>query len=326
MARSWDASTPFLRRFKLAIPGSPLYVDELNWWPLVFAIKCRYVVAPDAALVGLDKTNLKDCSRDKVPYGATGHFSSYPFISKQEAAQLRQLPRRGALLNRNLKSYLMDWGFSDAVLSIGPMRQVLVDGLRQLIHLAMQPTDGDPSAAGPQEFIIVAHSLGSYLIFAALDSTGSNPNDSAQNFSYVLAHTSRVYFFANQVRLMEMANLDLSPASDFNEHLTGWVNARTAYLSSAGIKVNENPLQIIAWNDASDLLTWQMPSICGVEVENHTVRNTFNWFGLAENPTKAHNYYGLNRKVIHGVLNSSFRPEPQTCPATSAVSSALTPP
>src|SRR5215469_3086812 len=318
----WDASTPFLRRFRLAAPGPPVYVDELNWWPLVFALKCRYMVAADATLVGADTNNLENCSRDKVPYGTTGHFSSYPFISKQEATQLELLPKRGALVNRKLKSGLMDWAFTDAVLSLGPMRQLMIEGLRQLIQQAMQPPDDNsPDTAASQEFIIVTHSLGSYLIFAALDSTGADPS-STQNLSYVFAHTSRVYFFANQLRLLEMANLDLSLGSNFKQHLTGWVNARTAYLASAGISPNENPLQIIAWNDASDLLTWEVPPICGVEVENHTVRNTFNWFGLAESPTKAHDYYGLNPKVIHGLMNSNFHAEPQTCPATSPVASA----
>jgi len=322
----WDASTPFLRRFKLASGDAPVYVDELNWWPLVFALKCRYVVAPDAALVGADKTTLNDCARDKVPYNDTGHFRSYPFISKDEAARLKLLPKRGALLNRDLKGSLLDWGFTDAILSLGPMRNILLDGLGQLIQLAVESPNRDSSdKAGPEEFIIVTHSLGSYLIFAALDSNSPVDPASASSSAYLLAHTSRVYFFANQLRLLEMANLDVAHASNLTNHLAGWVSARTSYLASAGERADQNPPQIIAWNDASDLLTWEVPPICGVVVENHTVRNTFNWFGLAEGPTKAHDYYGLNRKVIHGVLNSSPPSEAPPCapaPVTASAASA----
>jgi len=68
----------------------------------------------------------------------------------------------------------MDWGFSDAVLALGPLRLYVLDGIRQLIL----KSQGDSRAAGvsdptrqpvDQEFIIVCHSLGSYLIFSALD-------------------------------------------------------------------------------------------------------------------------------------------------------------
>jgi hypothetical protein len=321
----WDASTPFLRRYTLINSGAPVYVDELNWWPLVFALKCRYVVAPDAALVGADTTTLNDCSRARTPYGDTGHFTSYPYISPDEKIRLENLPKRGALLNRKLKGSLLDWGFTDAILSLGPMRQVLLDGLRQLIQLATQPQDGDSAESlDSQEFIIVTHSLGSYLIFAAFDAPGSADSDPA--LSYVLGRTSRVYFFANQLRLLEMANLDVARSSNVNQHLAGWVSARTSYLASVGQKVTENPPQIIAWNDASDLLTWEVPSICGIVVENHTVRNSFNWFGLAEGPTKAHDYYGLNQKVIRGVLNASSHTEPPPCPAGSGPVSAAAAP
>lgn len=321
----WDASTPFLRRFKLAAGSSPVYVDELNWWPLVFALKCRYMVKPDVALVGADKTTLGHCAREKKPYNDTGHFSSYPFISPEEAASLEQTPKRGALINRSLKGSLLDWGFTDAILSLGPMRKILLDGLGQLIQLAVQPTAGESAdATSPEEFIIVTHSLGSYLIFAALDTSNVTDPGSASSSSYLLAHTSRVYFFANQLRLLEMANLDVAKDSNLARHLDGWVNTRTAFLASIGEPAGQNPPQIVAWNDASDLLTWEVPPICGVVVENHTVQNTFNWFGLVEGPTKAHDYYGLNHKVIHGVLNSSSHNEAPPCP-TAPVTASATP-
>lgn len=323
----WDASSPFLRRFRLPAAGSPVYVDELNWWPLVFALKCKYVVQPDVTLVGPDQTTLNDCSKKKALYKDTGHYASYPFISLDDAAKLGKAPKQGALVNRKLKGSLLDWGFTDAILSLGPMRPILLDGIQQLVQLAIQPPKGEPAEASESpEFIIVTHSLGSYLIFAALDATGSGNPGSTSDTSYLLAHTSRVYFFANQLRLLEMANLDVTKNSNLSQHLAGWVTARSKYLTSSGENANENPPQIIAWNDASDLLTWEVPPLCGIIVENHTVRNTFNWFGLAEGPTKAHDYYGLNRKVINDVLNSNTQAKPQPCPAANpSLSAANTP-
>jgi hypothetical protein len=73
-----------------------------------------------------------------------------------------------------LKSDLMDWGFFDAVMALGPLPAHVLNGLRQLIlkSLADAPTTAQTDAAGAranQEFVIVSHSLRSYLIFSALD-------------------------------------------------------------------------------------------------------------------------------------------------------------
>jgi hypothetical protein len=95
------------------------------------------------------------------------------------------------------------------------------------------------------------------------------------------------------------------------------VNARKAYLASVRDTRNEAPAQIVAWNDASDLLTWEVPSLCGVSVKNYTVRNAFNWFGIAEGPSKAHDYYGLNKQVIHEMLHGERIAAPEPCPTDS---------
>lgn len=327
-SKVWDASAPFLRRFRLD-PGKtgeaksqPVYVDELNWWPIVFALKCQYMVAADVSLVGPDKTTLGNCSpntetkkkKKKAPLGP-----SYQFITETQYKELLKTPKQGAFLNRKLKDGLMDWGFTDAVVSLGPMRQLLLEGLQQLIQQAI-PLPDDPASdpSQEQEFIIVTHSLGSYLIFAALDTSASPSSSGPYDFSYVLGRTSHVYFFANQLRLLEMANLDLGTGSNFTQHLASWVNARKRYLESARDAGNRAPAQIVAWNDASDLLTWEVPSLCGVSVKNYTVRNTFNWFGIAEGPSKAHDYYGLNKKVIDEMLHGEPAPMPEDCPTDDA--------
>jgi hypothetical protein len=115
-----------------------------------------------------------------------------------------------------------------------------------------------------------------------------------------------------------MANLDVGAGSNFTQHLGSWVNARKVYLASVRDTRNEAPPQIVAWNDASDLLTWEVPAICGISVKNYTVRNASNWFGFAEGPTKAHDYYGLNKKVIHEMLHGERIAAPAPCPTDSA--------
>ncbi len=326
-SETWDASAPFFRRYKLTpAEGQSVYVDEVNWWPLVFAVKCRYMVAEDAKLLGIDapkkstpkkprSSPLSDCTQPAVQDPATGHYSSYPFITQPEEQRLLALDHRGAHINREIKASLLDWGFTDAVLSLGPMRQLLLEGLQQVIQLAV-PLPPDPSLdpSQPQEFVIVTHSLGSYLIFAALDSPPQSSGATPYDLNYVLEHTSHVYFFANQLRLLEMANLDLA-RPNLTQHLAAWVNARNRRIASSGAEA-EPPARIIAWNDPSDLLTWEVPPMCGLVVENHIVKNSFSWFGLIESPTKAHDYYGLNRRVMRDMLYARERSAPvPPCPA-----------
>ena len=157
--------------------------------------------------------------------------------------------------------------------------------------------------------MIVSHSLGSYLIFAALDkdpimregTAVQNPEDA---FKEILKRTSLVYFFANQLRLLELASL--AGASDKNlvTHLEDWGRLRCEYLSpSAGATQTCARPKIIALNDPSDLLTWTVPEqIATVDVQNVMVKNTRHWFWLIASPTKAHDNYAKNKSAVGQML------------------------
>ena len=119
----WHASAPYAVHFQLARSNGPaLYVDELNWWPLTFSLKCRQIIAADASLVAPSKARIETCSTREPDACISQRFRSYDWISEDEATRLRQLPARGARANRQLKSDLMDWAFSDAVMALGPLR------------------------------------------------------------------------------------------------------------------------------------------------------------------------------------------------------------
>jgi len=232
---------------------------------------------------------------------------------------LSHLPSKGARANRALKTGLMDWGFSDAVLALGPLRPYILDGIRQLILKSL----GDSSATGvsdatrqpvDQEFIIVSHSLGSYLIFAALDVNQtsiktSTVQQSGNRFDQVFERTSMVFFFANQLRLLELASLDGPTDRNLATHLETWGKLRCDYLKSKpDASQGCRPPRITALNDPSDLLTWTVPNLPGVEVENYTVKNSFRWFWIFENPTKAHNNYARDKRAIREMLQSHSEP------------------
>jgi hypothetical protein len=314
-SKEWNAAAPFVVHWKLArSSGQKIYVDEINWWPLVFSLKCRQIVENDAALVGPSADRIKLCSTRKPDETENGRFISYDWIPTEDAPRLLALAHRGALVNRKLKNGILDWGFSDAVLALGPLRNYLLDGIRQLIlkSVAISPDGirgGRATPANDQEYVIVSHSLGSYLIFAALDiGPGTLKTATVQNsgdaFKEVLKRTSLVYFFANQLRLLELASLDGSSDKNLVTHLEDWGKLRCEYLNpSAGATQECARPKIVALNDPSDLLTWTVPEqIASVEVQNVVVKNTRHWFWLIASPTKAHDNYAKNKSAVEKML------------------------
>src|ERR1700751_1894084 len=242
-ADEWRAAAPYAIHFQLSrANGQNLYVDELNWWPLTFALKCRQIIASDASFVAPSKARIETCSRREPNLAVPQRFKSYDWITPEEAARMAHLRPKGARANRALKTGLMDWGFSDAVLALGPLRLYVLDGIRQLILKSQgdSPTGG---ASNPtrqpvdQEYIIVCHSLGSYLIFSALDinqttTKTTTVQQSGNRFDQVLERTSMVFFFANQLRLLELASLDGPTDRNFATHLKSWGKLRCDYLKS----------------------------------------------------------------------------------------------
>ncbi len=78
-----------------------------------------------------------------------------------------------------------------------------------------------------QEFIGVTHSLGSYLLFntlnpefASASDENLSPADAARKTAeenamrYIFERTSLVYFFANQLEMLEITNLESAPEFD----------------------------------------------------------------------------------------------------------------
>jgi hypothetical protein len=85
----WRASAPYAIHFQLTRSKGPVfYVDELNWWPLTFSLKCRQIIASDARSVALAKTRIKTCSNREPNPDVPLRFKSYDWIAQENAAQL----------------------------------------------------------------------------------------------------------------------------------------------------------------------------------------------------------------------------------------------
>lgn len=124
----WSASAPFVDRYQITGKGhTPILVDEFNWWPLAYPLKCKWLIARDSRLTGPSKSHLDICATPTTPDPThPKRYLSYQWIQTSEASNLNQISRHATILNRSLKSGLMDWGFGDAVMALGPMEEVRV--------------------------------------------------------------------------------------------------------------------------------------------------------------------------------------------------------
>ena len=317
-SNDWHAAAPFVNHYKLVSnSGTTIYVHELNWWPLVFAAKCRQILAKDAALVGLDKKHFETCAAKTVEDSThPNRFTSYAWISKSDIQERQRPWPSPAKLNRSLKRDILDWGFADALLAVGPMQEYLIEGIRQIVLASVTPTEN-------QEYVLVSHSLGSYLIFSALDLEDNPQHETASNrksrAEKVLAQTSHVYLMANQVRLLELADLGNTKNGSLITHFEHWSRLRA--------QAHQDPPRIVAWSDPDDLLTWQVPDpdqakAEGVDVNNRPAENATRWFWVLESPHKAHVNYEENKDVIRVMV-----PKPSAHPASGTkAADSSTPP
>jgi len=334
----WSASAPFIDRYKIVGRNHvPIILDEYNWWPLAYPLKCKWLVTKDASLTGPVKNWIDTCALtggNQPDAKHPGRYQAYSWIEPPEAGELKHMHRRAALANRGLKNGLMDWGIGDAVMALGPMQEILTAGIRQLLRNTVADAGVDlqtmkPTDPGP-DFFVITHSLGSFLALAAIDSDWQGPqNSELTNFrmspedklvvDYFSAHATGFYFLANQLRLLELAGLsaptqvpDESPASSESTRtksaaIAHWAEERETFLQHHSSTV-PTP-QIIAWSDPNDLLSWDVPDIDGVTVVNIHVRNSgFKIAPFLASPTSAHANYAKNQKVLSRILKPNPTP------------------
>ncbi len=195
----WNGSQPFVDHYIFKLNGGRhLIVDEINWWPLVLAFKCQFIVPDETALVGPARANISNCAKhDDV------HF---PWLSQGTAnALLATHPISGGApwANASLKTGVLDWGISDAVLSLGTLKGLLRETVRcsfadiaefnwdQFGGSAPGPQTAVPltyvcgqgySAASPPQspsktrFVIISHSLGAFLLMDTFAAAAADAN------------------------------------------------------------------------------------------------------------------------------------------------------
>jgi hypothetical protein len=338
-AEEWQAAAPFVDHYLIRLEnGQSILVDELNWWPLVFAAKCQHMIPNETFLAGsLDGKNdnfLKLCSQPaRHDRFDNKRFDTYDWVHAPGGLDPNSSPANHAVAaNRWAKVQIMDWNFSDALLGVGPLEGHLVEAIRQLLVKCVKTGEaetrsltGRPPSPSPSggDFITITHSLGSFLMFSALH-TGYEPKGISLSeaeiqerqaaLNQILGRLSQAYFFANQIPLLELAKLSSSRNSTFLD-LSSWRDARRD-----AVQDSTQPLgQIVAWGDVNDLLTWYLgkdfrewqnpvdPKAHAEQrffIKDYPVKNSPTWYflGLLEWPESAHDDYAKNPAVIRALL------------------------
>jgi hypothetical protein len=336
-AEEWQAGAPFVDHYVIRMTNhQSILVDEINWWPLVFAVKCQHMIPNETLLAGSlhgrDDNFVALCGQETMPDKVDGRFDSYNWLKAAglDIATLNNRRGHAVLINRWGKVQIMDWNFSDAVLGVGPLERYLVEAIRELLvkcvdHASTATTALTGNATAPfdprAEYITVTHSLGSFLMFSALhveyesdgmDLSADQVQKRKDTLQYMLGRLSQAYFFANQIPLLELAKLSNSQKTTFID-LSGWREARARV-----VRDQQAPLgQIVAWGDANDLLSWYLgkdfrswqnprdkgnPDCQRFYIRNYLVKNATRWLWLIENPESAHDNYATNPVVIRALL------------------------
>ena len=144
------------------------------------------------------------------------------------------------------------------------------------------------------------------MVSVGVKATESGGKDAAER--YILERTSLVYFFANQIPVLEMANVEKAPVPGATgaTSTTGTPRSMRRFIETWGDlhkNIANQPAQpqIVAWSDPSDLLSWQVPAIGGFNIVNLPARNNW-WHWLLADPLTAHSGYAVNKKVIRTMM------------------------
>jgi hypothetical protein len=307
----WKGSTPFVDRYVFKRQNAePIVIDEVNWWPLLFPVKCRMILVPETDLSGADKAHLKLCAQKEAPY--------YPWLTGQELeGALRHKPTSGggAWANSFVKQQIMNWGLTDAAMALGPLRTYF----RRTMNLAFErAAHFDDKDIDHQEFVVISESLGSFVVLDAFN----NLFEDSKSAEQVGLRTTDLYFFANQFALLQLGRIDGLPAKTEGgpglsapvvevspiDLLKRWAQTRR---SGGKLEGELRPKQVLAFSDPSDILTYRVPKLRDGQgndfalVVNLYDRNEWNWFGLFALPTTAHTGHSSNPDVLKQMFHHS---------------------
>jgi hypothetical protein len=268
--------SPQIKRYRTAIPGRQLKLDRL--------------VCMDRQILPV---------RDDLNYVIYRVFwDEIMWESLQRAhvgqddnqGESRDVAQERRLLNRNLKDKFVNYGFSDAIMYLGPAGQEIRNAIRGAMCAAALEANGQTfedighevdyeavcAAAGQADILVdpfafVAESLGSKI---ALDVVRDAMTDGQETVHDFMIRQTQVFMLANQIPLLSLSDLsDQKPfrPSDYSP---------------------EDRPTFIAFSEINDILTYELVPFYEQLYKNTTVDPAFE--GTLIDPTTG----GLDRRKL----------------------------
>ena len=224
------------------------------------------------------------------------------------------LKDKRAWANALLKSQLLDDALPDVTFYMNEsggqrVREVIEDALLRALSnegvtLANLSTGAVPTARAAPLFII-SESLGSKIVVDSLQEFESNPR--SQAFArQARGNIHSLFLLANQIPLLNLGEQDSYGHPDSYQHLKKFAQARSDFRRG---RLSDSPLQIVAFSDPNDLLSYQLQSDAvprqDAVISNVIVSNDCTYFGLVENPDTAHTHYFETTPVANAIAHGS---------------------
>lgn len=225
-------------------------------------------------------------------------------------------PRR-AYFNGRLKDSLMNDCLSDAMIYQGfshrAIRAAMVQTIKQVIDAQDNKAGGDP---GP--LVMVSESLGSKLVFDALNHMLAGPKNDPQTLSgqRAAARLGLVYMAGNPMPVLGLAedpdHQPLVPVQPVDSLQRFLVLRRSVGLEQRKAVAK---LALVAFTDPNDVLSYRLLRAdyvsADVDLANVLVSNRPGYFGLLADPLGAHLGYlhnpDVDRLMVHGWRRSGPR-------------------
>jgi len=249
-----------------------------------------------------------------------------------------------ARFNGSLKSAMLDGALSDAIFYISPeggrlLRKTVRAGA--LIAFAgghAYSRDDDEKAfkamadRAEVPLFMMSESLGSKILRDTLIEMSSEDGEERQkNLLLAVGRIQEIYMAANQIPLLS-PTAESSPSLTTHYSKRDWRELYPKQPSLSGLrglgamvhegrrlgnKKNQNlPLRIVAFSDPNDLLTYALRPYLNdpdlLDIVDVTVSNDWTYFGLLEDPWRAHTTYWAS-PAVETILRCGYGPQSAGC-------------
>ena len=311
--------------------ASRLGLPEIKWDDRPYAVRGAIAFDDAVADINLRTYHLSDGRRERLRVSALNWSPLTESIKQHQFASDDRISR--ALINADIKVDVINDGLSDAVLYEGKygtvMRRGVMIGLCAFLDGAFVNDSCAPGVASRAEVALISESLGSYMLFDAIEALNAGRRDSPAGRPLFM-RLRQFYMFANQLPLLELADLSArlgAPHSAQREagtakldaflerlreaHATMRPAARSAAPGAVSGAPAPPPLQIVAFTDPNDLLSYEISRANlaenGAAPTTYSASNVLypvaiSYFGVFANPLTAHTGYSSNPEVLDLVI------------------------